>query len=191
MPTRSRKPKTAVRGDAISVLKKDHATVKQLLSRMEKTTERGGARREQLLKEIEREIKIHTRIEEEIFYPAFKEAARKADEHIYWEAMEEHHVVDMVMPELKSSNVESEKFGAKAKVIKDLIEHHAEEEETEMFPKARTLMGAEELRDLGMRLQQRKKELKSGVLTRVAVTAGSTLGKVLHRGKKRETKRAA
>jgi hemerythrin-like domain-containing protein len=184
MATRTKRT-TPTRSDAISLLKKDHATVKQLLNRMEKTTEKASARREQLLKEIENEIKIHTRIEEELFYPAFKEAARKADVHLYWEALEEHHVVDMVMSEAKGTDVESEEFGAKAKVIKDLIEHHAEEEETQMFPKARRIMSATELRDLGNRLQERKKELQAGVLTRVAVTAGSTLGRVFNRGRNR------
>ena len=187
MPSRSKKSKPSSRSsiDAISVLKQDHAKVKQLLTRLQ-DAEKAVDRRQQLLKQVETEIKMHTRIEEEIFYPAFKEAARKADLHIYHEAVEEHHVVDMVMPELKSSDPASEQFGAKAKVMKDLIEHHAEEEETEMFPKARKVMSAEQLRDLGLRLQRRKKELQSNVLTRVAMSAGATLGKVLSPRKKQQ-----
>src|SRR5205085_1315083 len=105
--------------------------------------------------------KIHTQIEEEIFYPAFKEAARsKSDKELFFEANEEHHVVDLVMPEIKDTDPDAEDFAAKAKVLKDLIEHHAEEEETEMFPKARKLMGRDELRELGERLEQRKAELQ-------------------------------
>ena len=185
MPSRSRKPRTSPktpatsRMDAISVLKQDHARVRQLLTKMESTTEKAVDRREQLLKQIETEIKVHTRIEEEIFYPAFKEAARKSDQHIYYEALEEHHVVDMVMPQLKGTSADSEEFGAKAKVIKDLIEHHAEEEETEMFPKARKVMSASQLREVGASLQRRKKQLQTNMLTRVAITAGTTLGKVI------------
>lgn len=83
-------------------------------------------------------MKVHTQIEEEIFYPAFQQSAQgEEEEQLYYEALEEHHVVDMVLPELKGTDEASEEFAAKAKVLKDLIEHHAKEEENEMFPKAR------------------------------------------------------
>jgi hemerythrin-like domain-containing protein len=118
--------------------------------------------RKDLLAEIENEVTVHTKIEEEIFYPAYKDAVKtKSDSRLYFEALEEHHVVDLVMPEIKSTARDSEEFGAKAKVLKDLIEHHAEEEETQMFPKARKAMGAARLREVGQQLQKRKRELTS------------------------------
>ena len=79
-------------------------------------------------------------------------------------------------------------FGAKAKVLKDLIEHHAGEEETEMFPKARTALGPAKLLELGKHIQDRKEELQSGLLTRAARTAGAALGTVM---KKVGTKKRA
>ena len=146
--------------DAITLLKEDHKKVRGLLSQLEKTTERGAARRAKLLKQIEGEIKVHTTIEEEIFYPAYRDAVRKKDDReLYQEALEEHHVVDLVLPELKDADPAGEVFGAKAKVLKELIEHHAEEEEKEMFPKARKVLGAAELRDLGARMESRKRAL--------------------------------
>src|SRR5215510_214231 len=60
--------------DAIALLKNDHKNVKQLLKRLESTTDRNSSQREQLLEEIENEVKVHTTIEEEIFYPAFKQS---------------------------------------------------------------------------------------------------------------------
>src|SRR5262245_44584907 len=85
--------------DAISLLKQDHQNVRQLLKRL---TSNGN---EELLSEVENELKVHTQIEEEIFYPAFKEAIRsQKDEHLYYEALEEHHVVDLVLPEFKDSS---------------------------------------------------------------------------------------
>ncbi len=163
MPATSRKRSTSRRTnnrsakDAIALLKQDHQKVRQLLKRLESN----GT--EELLDQIENELKVHTQIEEEIFYPAFKEAAQsQKDEHIYYEALEEHHVVDLVIPEIKASSEGSAQFDAKAKVLKDLVEHHAEEEESEMFPKARRAMGAARLRELGEELQQRKQELMSG-----------------------------
>ena len=167
--------------DATALLIKDHRKVKRLLKQLDATTERAATRRETLFKEIENEIKIHSKVEEEIFYPAFKEAARKSDEHIYFEALEEHHLVDVVLPEMKASRTESDEFGAKAKVLLDLVEHHADEEESEMFTKARRLMGAEELRELGRRIQERKIELQSGLLERAARTAESAWGTVMEK----------
>ena|ERR1041385_919119 len=162
------------RKDAIALLKQDHKNVKQLLSRLEATTEQETNERKRLLADIEEQVKAHTKIEEEIFYPAFKEAIEsESDEHLYFEALEEHHVVDLVMPEIKSTNTSSDEFAAKAKVLKDLIEHHAEEEEKQMFPKARKLMGAAQLRDLGKELEERKHELTSSTWGRaVQAVAG-------------------
>ena len=145
--------------DAIALLKQDHVTVKKLLKQLESAEDSGT--REELLEKVEIEIKIHTTIEEEIFYPAFREATKtEKEEKMYFEAMEEHHVVDLVMPEIKGTDADDETFPAKVKVLKDLIEHHAEEEEEGvMFPKAQRLLGAEELRTLGQQMQERKQEL--------------------------------
>ena len=150
----------ASRQDAIRLLKEDHDKVRGLLSELEGTTERAAKKRERLLQEIETELKVHEQIEEEIFYPAFRDAVEsKEDRKLYYEATEEHHTVDLVLPELLECDPTSEVFGAKAKVLKELVEHHADEEEKEMFPKAKKLLGRDELRELGERLEQRKKEL--------------------------------
>jgi len=146
--------------NATSLLREDHRRVKELLSQLESTTERGTKRREDLVGRIEMELKIHSKLEEEIFYPAYKNAAsKKEDKELFYEATEEHHVVDMVLPELKASDPASNEFGAKAKVLKELIEHHVEEEETEMFKKAARLMNTTELQDLADAMVVRKKTL--------------------------------
>jgi hypothetical protein len=105
----------------------------------------------------------------------------ESDQEIYFEALEEHHVVDLVLPEIKSTDAASEQFGAKAKLLKDLIEHHAEEEETEMFPKTRKLISQDELREVGKQIQIRKQHLQAGLLIRAARTAGSALGSVMNK----------
>ena len=145
--------------DAIALLKEDHKKVRGLLEQLEKST--STTRREQLSSKIEMELKVHTQIEEEIFYPAYKDAAQKKDDkELFFEAKEEHHVVDMVLPEVRETEPQAEEFQAKAKVLKELVLHHAKEEEKEMFPRARKLMSRDELTDLGERLQQRKRELQ-------------------------------
>lgn len=142
--------------DAIALLKQDHEKVLELLGTLENAT---GARREKLLSQIDRELKVHTQIEEEIFYPAYREAARKKDDRkLYFEAVEEHHVVDLVLPEASDGD-DPDELKAKAKVLRDLVEHHIDEEQKQMFPRARKVLDRDELKDLGQRLQARKEQL--------------------------------
>ena len=148
--------------NAIALLKSDHVAVRKLLRELEGTTERGIKARERLVADIEREIKIHSQIEEELFYPTFKKAAEDTkSEELFYEATEEHHVVDMVLPELKSTSAKAPEFAAKAKVLKELVEHHAQEEETQMFVQARRLLDEQQLRVLGEEMQKRKETLET------------------------------
>lgn len=78
-------------------------------------------------------------------------------------------MVDLVLPEIKDTDPDSDEFGAKAKVLKDLVEHHAEEEETEMFPRARKLMDREELLRLGAEMASAKE---------AAMGNGGVMGKI-------------
>ena len=159
MPKQKTKARTAAK-DALTLLKEDHDKVRELLTKLEESE---GKSRLATLKTIEQELKVHTKIEEDIFYPAFREAAEKEeDTELYFEALEEHHVVDLVLPEIMETDPNAGEFAAKAKVLKDLVEHHAEEEEKEMFPRAKKLMEKDQLLDLGQQLAEAKQALMSG-----------------------------
>ena len=147
--------------NAIELLKSDHQKVRGLLAELAETTHRASKTRIELLGKIALELRVHTTIEEEIFYPAFREAGEKhEDEKMFFEAMEEHRAAgDLVLPDLEATEVDSAQFGGRAKVLKELVEHHADEEEKEMFPRARELLGVDALRELGERMQARKVEL--------------------------------
>ncbi|MEO6800953.1 MAG: hemerythrin domain-containing protein [Rhodanobacter sp.] len=147
--------------DAITLLKNDHATVESLLDDLAKSTTRAVKKRAELLDKIRVELKAHTTIEEEIFYPAFKDKGDKSDDDkMYFEALEEHRAAgDLVLPDLLATPVDSEKFSGRAKVLKELVQHHADEEEKEMFPRARKLMTKAELLALGDEMASRKAEL--------------------------------
>lgn len=150
------KKKAAPAPDAIKLLKDDHKLVKDLLEQLEKST---GARRQKLLAQITKELEVHTTIEEEIFYPAYREAGKKKDDQtMVYEAIHEHRHAKMAMGEAGDGE-NNEELKAKAKVLKELVEHHAEEEEKEMFPRAKQLMDKEELKELGARMQTRKTAL--------------------------------
>lgn len=148
--------------NAITMLKSDHATVKRLMRELNETGDRAAKQREALVEQIERELKMHAQLEEEIFYPAFKAATRGTEaEDMFYEAAEEHHIVDMVLPALKAANPKSHEFKAKAKVLLDLLEHHIKEEETQMFKEARDLFGEEQLRELGDMMQARRDTIEA------------------------------
>ena len=140
--------------DAIVLLKEDHEKVKRLLAELETTTERGIKTRSELFATIKGELTVHEIIEEEIFYPELRAHPKAKD--IVLEGYQEHHVVDLLMSELESLDVTDETWGAKAKVMKENVEHHIEEEEGEMFTKARQVFDRDELNDLGDRMSARK-----------------------------------
>ena len=140
--------------NALTLLTNDHDKMKKLLAQLEATTERGVKTREELFATIKGELTIHETIEEEIFYPALKSHPKAKD--IVLEGYEEHHVVDLVMGELERLDVSDESWGAKATVMKENVEHHMEEEEGDMFKKARQVFDRDELEELGTRMEQRK-----------------------------------
>jgi hypothetical protein len=130
---------------ATALLKKQHREVKALFGEAKKVK---SGERHRVLDEITDKLEAHMTIEETIFYPAVRELDTKKTDEMVPEAYEEHHVVKLVLAELPDVDVEDEQFEAKVTVLSELIEHHVEEEETEMFKVAEKL-GAERLADLG------------------------------------------
>lgn len=148
--------------NAIELLTQDHKNMRALLDELAATTTRGVKKRKELLARIQTNLTVHNTIEEEIFYPAFKKAGDgKDDAKMYFEALEEHRAAgDLVLPDLLKTDVDSEKFSGRAKVLKELFEHHADEEEKEMFKRAKALLGKKALEELGEQMTQRKLALK-------------------------------
>ena len=143
--------------NAIDLLKADHERVKTLLTQLSESTERGVKKRTELLAKLEMEITLHTQLEEEILYPAFRKAGGKEQDIMYHEAKEEHRTVDsLVLPDLKKTDPSSTEFSGRVKVVKELLEHHSEEEEAEMFPQAKKLLGKALLEELGAEMEAMK-----------------------------------
>jgi iron-sulfur cluster repair protein YtfE (RIC family) len=145
--------------DAFELLKQDHEKVSGIFEKLEPTTENAVKTREELFAKLKNELDIHARIEEQIFYPAIKQAEETHD--ITLEAFEEHRVVKRLLSELEAMPVDNEQWGAKLKVLKENVEHHVEEEEGEMFPSARKVLSEEQINDLGARMEAAKKEAKT------------------------------
>lgn len=150
--------------NAIDILKADHERVKTILTQLNDSTERAVKKRTELIAKLEMEITLHTKLEEEILYPAYKKAGGKEQEKMYYEAKEEHRTVDsLVLPDLKATDPGSVEFSGRAKVVKELLEHHIEEEETEMFPQAKKLLGKEQLDELGAQMESMKASYKKSL----------------------------
>jgi hemerythrin-like domain-containing protein len=145
--------------DALRLLKEDHVKVKKLLSQLEETTERAVKTREAVFSQLKHDLEIHEAIEEQFLYPALKDHPKTRD--VALEAYEEHHVVDEVMGEMLDLPVSDETWTAKFTVMKENLEHHIQEEEEDMFEKARRALGDEELADLGERMAARRDSLEA------------------------------
>lgn len=147
--------------NAIEFLLADHDAQRQLLKDLTSTDPDDAERREELLQTLRAGLDAHMIIEEEIFYPAFREAAEKSKDRVMiFEAVEEHRAAgDLVMPDLLSTDRGSEKFSGRAKVLKELVQHHIDEEEKDLFPRARELLDADQLDELGRKMEERRTEL--------------------------------
>lgn len=144
---------------ATDLLKKDHKTVKGLFKKFEKAKENHEKKKE-LFNEIHQELDIHAKIEEEIFYPAVKQAQSEDAKDIVREAIEEHKVVKTLLQEISALHPQDEQYDAKVIVLRENVEHHAEEEEDEMFKEAKKYFSKERMEELGERMEARKEELK-------------------------------
>lgn len=135
--------------DALALLKRQHREVERLFKEAEKAE--GAGERRKLCDEIKAKLELHTRLEEEIFYPAVREVNNRKAGEMVAEAYEEHAVVKMALQALPRTDPADERFHAKITVLKELVKHHVDEEEKEMFKLAQKL-GRDELRDLGQRM---------------------------------------
>ena len=137
--------------DALELLEEDHKRFKEILKEGEETTERARAGRKKLFERLTRELVIHERMEEEVLYPALKAHPEAKD--IVLEGFEEHHLADMIVAELNETDVSDETWGAKWKVLKESLEHHIEEEEDEMFKKAKKIFDKDQRAAMGQEME--------------------------------------
>jgi len=146
----------SARGDALALLKADHQRVTAMFQQYDKLTDRSQAKKRDLARTICNELKVHTQIEDEIFYPAVR-AALPREEDLMDEAKVEHDSARDLIRQLDSMQPEDDLFDAKVTVLGEYVKHHVKEEQNEMFPKVRRTKL--DLAELGMQLAARKEEL--------------------------------
>jgi hemerythrin superfamily protein len=145
--------------DALSLLTADHNRVRGLFARFQEAEEQEDtAQMLELAGKIIVELEVHTTIEEEIFYPEIKAADEEIKDTVD-EGIEEHHVAKILISEVKALTPEDDAWAAKMKVLIESVEHHAGEEEEEMFPMVRKAFDKAALEDMGVRMEARKAQL--------------------------------
>ncbi len=142
-------------GDAIAVLKQDHRDAQQLFRRFEKAGDDAHGVKRQLVDTMIEELSRHAEIEELVFYPAVRNEVDDAGADVL-EALEEHHVVKLVLRELEDLEPTDERFDAKVTVMMESVRHHVQEEEQTLFPEVRRAMRRPRLRELGDELRDAK-----------------------------------
>lgn len=153
--TPPRRPAAKRAPDAVALLKRDHAEVDALFKRFEKATTR---QKPAIVATIVRELTVHMQIEEEILYPAAREALPEDDAHeLIPEAHVEHDSGRDLMAKIERAKVGTDEYDALVKVLGEYIKHHVEEEHAELFPKLRKT--ELDLKALGEQLAARKAEL--------------------------------
>lgn len=155
--------------DALQLLKADHNTVRELFEQFKEAKE---AKDTTQLGEVQRkiftELEVHTAIEEEVFYPEAEAVGEEAEELVK-EGVEEHHVVKVLMEEIAELTPDDDAWVAKMTVLIENVEHHAEEEEEELFPQLRKVFGEERLQSMGAKLMEAKQ--RRGAPTEPTVAA--------------------
>lgn len=153
------KASTTIKHDAIVLLKQDHAEVKKMFKQFDKLAEKEDIEgKTQIANKICAELIAHTIAEEEIFYPAARQATQ--DDDMLNEANVEHESAKSLIAQIQSMDPADPMYDAKVTVLGEYINHHVEEEETEMFPMVKKSKELD-LKEMGAQIAARKEELLS------------------------------
>ncbi len=146
---------------ATTLLKNDHTKVKGLFRDFNETGERALKAKSKLFEKIKQELEVHTAIEEEIFYPAVRQAQTRKATELVGEAFQEHATVKRLLAQISRLSPGGDDFDSRmSELIKD-VKEHVKEEEGEIFPEAQKHLSPDELEDLGQRMEERKRTLTS------------------------------
>jgi len=137
--------------DAFELLKADHKKVSGLFDELEAAT---GKAKLSVFDQIKTELELHTHIEETIFYPALEKPEETHD--LTLEAYEEHKMVKTLLAKLSGARTADDEWQAQAKVLRENVEHHVDEEENELFDKADDVLSDEEIEALGQQMEAEK-----------------------------------
>lgn len=138
------------------LLKQDHEKVRYLFDRIEKSGRKATASLQKLFAELEEDLEVHMDGEERFFYPTLEKNEELRDQAL--EAYEEHMVARTLLGTFKGLAVDDERWSAKLKVLKTVVDHHLKEEETEVFKLARKALDRNQTLEMAVQFMRHKRE---------------------------------
>ncbi|PYS28895.1 MAG: hemerythrin [Acidobacteria bacterium] len=145
--------------NVLKLIKKDHSDVQSLFNKFEKTAKSSHEKREEIFEQIRRELQIHSRVEEEIFYPFLKALNGNSGRNLVSEALKVHKEIDELLTQISRLQPSDKNFDEKVETLFENVEHHIQEEEREIFQFAEEKCSEEQLENLGREVAERKKIL--------------------------------
>lgn len=140
--------------DLYQLLKQDHQKAKRLFEQLSDTSDRAVKSRERLFAQLKQELELHTEVEEEHFYPALRDQEETKD--LVEEAFEEHNEVKEMLEELDGADKDDESWSEQLAELKENVEHHVQEEETQLFPRAQKVLKKEQADEIAAAIEKEK-----------------------------------
>ena len=140
--------------DLYQLLKQDHQKAKRLFEQLSETSARAVKSRERLFAQLKQELELHTEVEEEHFYPALRDEEETKD--LVETALDEHDEVKELLEELDGADKEDESWSERLAELQDSVEHHVEEEETQLFPAAQRVLKKEKAEEIASAIEKEK-----------------------------------
>ena len=147
--------------DATDLLMKDHENVQGLFAQFERASE-DAQKKSMLFEKIKDELQMHTKVEEEIFYPAVEELSIERAKDDIERSIQDHEEVDALLDELQSLSPDDADFDEKMTELMDAVRSHIQLEQEEVFKVARAGLGEEQLQELGREMEEFKESMKEG-----------------------------
>jgi iron-sulfur cluster repair protein YtfE (RIC family) len=143
--------------NVFELLKQDHQKVSGIFQRIEAAS--ATAERQQLFVQLKQELDLHAQVEETILYPALKQA--EETRNITLEAYEEHQEVKDLLAEIQQTPPDDEEWTALVMELRESVEHHVEEEESEMFAQARDVLSEQQIDEISQRVEAAKRQAQA------------------------------
>ncbi|HVF89233.1 MAG TPA: hemerythrin domain-containing protein [Blastocatellia bacterium] len=147
--------------NALEFLKQDHQEALGMMDQLEMSDQETASAQSQMaiFNQLKQALTLHTKMEEQLLYPALQNNEQTGD--MISEAYEEHQTVDEILSEMSGMAPSNEEFSDKLAELRENVEHHVEEEENEMFPKAEQILGQHRLEEMGNQMQQMKQGISA------------------------------
>lgn len=168
------------------LLKKDHAEVKRMLGEIaDLLVDERFDEAQELFDTVRTEIVAHSKSEEEVFYQPLKAVLKdKQAEGLAWQGEQEHHLISLLLNELSRLELEEEEWQAKLKVLSELVEHHVQEEEGEIFATAKKHFSNEEAEEIAENMEELKEQYKETIDSAMAEDMEILMSPLLRKSKR-------